>query len=70
MVLLKTIIPFGLKKGIIPKIDHCSLQYIFNQPNLNARQRRWMEFLCEYDFEVKYIQGKENVVPYALSRGR
>ena len=29
-----------------------------------------MEFLCEYDFEVKYIQGKENVVADALSHGR
>ena len=35
--------------------DHRSLQYIFTQSNLNARQRRWMEFICEYDFEVKYI---------------
>ena len=50
--------------------DHRSLQYIFTQPNLNARQRRWMEFLCEYDFEMKYIQGKENVVAEALSHRR
>lgn len=48
--------------------DHQSLQYIFTQPNLNARQRRWMEFLCEYDFDVHYIKGKENVVADALSR--
>ena len=27
-----------------------------------------MEFLCEYDFDVYYIKGKENVVVDALSR--
>ena len=27
-----------------------------------------MEFLCEYDFDVCYIKGKENVVTDALSR--
>ena len=27
-----------------------------------------MEFLCEYEFEIKYVQGKENVVVDALSR--
>jgi len=29
-----------------------------------------MEFLCEYDFEVRYIHDKENVVADALSRWR
>ena len=27
-----------------------------------------MEFLCEYDFEIKHIKGKENKVVDALSR--
>ena len=27
-----------------------------------------MEFLCEYDFDVHYIKGKENMVVDALSR--
>ena len=27
-----------------------------------------MEFLCEYDFDVHYIKGKENIVIDALSR--
>ena len=48
--------------------DHRSLQYIVTQQTLNARQRRWMEFLCEYDFDIHYIKGKENVVVYSLSR--
>lgn len=29
-----------------------------------------MDFLCEYDFKIKYVQGKENVVADALSRRR
>jgi hypothetical protein len=28
-----------------------------------------LEFLCEYDFEIKHIEGKENKVVDALSRG-
>ena len=32
------------------------------------RQRRWMEFLKDYDFTLHYHPGKENVVADALSR--
>ena len=32
------------------------------------RQRRWMEFLEDYDFTLHYHPGKENVVADALSR--
>ena len=42
------------------RIDHCGLKYLFDQPTLNARQARWLEFLCEFDFEIKHIKGKEN----------
>ena len=59
---------FLLGQNFELRTDHRSLQYIFIQPNLNARKHRWMEFLCEYNFEVKYIQGKENKVADALSR--
>jgi hypothetical protein len=41
---------------------------LFDQPTLNARQSRWLEFLCEYDFDIKHIKGKENKVVDALSR--
>jgi len=48
--------------------DHKSLKYIFSQKDLNMRQRRWMEFLKDYEFEMLYYPGKANVVADALSR--
>ena len=48
--------------------DHKSLKYIFTQRDLNVRQRRWMEFLEDYDFTLHYHIGKANVVADALSR--
>ena len=50
------------------RIDHDGLKYLVENPNLNARQRRWMELLCEYEFDIKHIKGKENKVADALSR--
>ncbi|GJZ64155.1 putative reverse transcriptase domain-containing protein [Tanacetum coccineum] len=35
---------------------------------LNMRQRRWLEFLSDYDCEIHYHLGKANVVADALSR--
>ncbi|GAU32901.1 hypothetical protein TSUD_393220 [Trifolium subterraneum] len=48
--------------------DHKSLKYLFDQKELNMRQRRWLEFLKYYDFELSYHPGKANVVADALSR--
>ena len=39
------------------RTDHCGLQHIFTQSDLNARQRHWLELLSEYDFEITYIKG-------------
>ncbi|WVZ75917.1 hypothetical protein U9M48_023935 [Paspalum notatum var. saurae] len=48
--------------------DHKSLKYIFTQPELNMRQRRWLELIKDYDLVVHYHPGKANVVADALSR--
>jgi hypothetical protein len=48
--------------------DHESLKYIFTQPDLNMRQRRWLELIKDYELEVQYHPGKANVVADMLSR--
>lgn len=49
-------------------IDHKSLKYIFQQKDLNLRQRKWMELLKDYDCTILYHLRKANVVVDALSR--
>ena len=44
------------------------MKYIFSQKELNLRQRRWLELIKDYDLEIQYHPGKENVVADALSR--
>src|SRR4051812_35528937 len=48
--------------------DHQSLQYIFTQPDLNLRQRHWIELIKDYDVGISFIPGKANVMGDALSR--
>ena len=48
--------------------DHKSLKYMFTQPNLNLRQRRWLELIKDYNLSVQYHLRKANVVADALSR--
>ncbi|EOY08454.1 DNA/RNA polymerases superfamily protein [Theobroma cacao] len=48
--------------------DHKSLKYIFQQRDLNLRQRRWMELLKDYDCTILYHPGKASVVADALGQ--
>ncbi|WVZ63289.1 hypothetical protein U9M48_012931 [Paspalum notatum var. saurae] len=41
--------------------DHKSLKYIFTQPELNMRQRRWLELIKDYDLEVHYHPARPTV---------
>ena len=38
--------------------DHKSLKYLFDQKELNMRQRRWLEFLKDYDFQLRLSSRK------------
>ena len=45
-------------------MDHKSLRYLIDQPNLNMRQCRWLDVMKDYDCEIIYHPGKAD----ALSR--
>jgi hypothetical protein len=48
-------------------LDHKSLKYTFTQPDLNLRQRWWLELMKDYDLGINYHPGKANMVADALS---
>ncbi|GKD81087.1 putative reverse transcriptase domain-containing protein, partial [Tanacetum coccineum] len=57
---------YGTKSVIYT--DRNSLQYIFDQKELNMHQMRWIELLSDYECEIRYHPGKASVVADALSR--
>ncbi|GJZ69333.1 reverse transcriptase domain-containing protein [Tanacetum coccineum] len=57
---------YGTKSVIYT--DHKCIQHIFDQKELNMRQRRWIELFSDYECEICYHPGKANVVADALSR--
>ena len=47
--------------------DNKSLKYLMDQPNLNMRQRRWLDVVKDYECEILYHPGKANMVADTLS---
>ncbi|THH27321.1 hypothetical protein EUX98_g6860 [Antrodiella citrinella] len=48
--------------------DHKGLTHFLAQRNLSGRQARWLEKISEFNFQVEYVPGVENVLADALSR--
>ena len=48
--------------------DHKSLKYLKGERKLNNRHAKWMEFLEQFPYVIKYKKGKSNVVVNALSK--
>jgi hypothetical protein len=65
---LKIWIHYVIGKRCEIYLDHKSLKYIFTQPNLNLRQRRWLELIKDYDLSINYHPDKASIVVDALSR--
>jgi len=49
-------------------IDHASIRYLMNKPNVNACIIRWLLLLQQFDLTIVDKPGKENVVADFLSR--
>lgn len=58
----------NLKFLVTIKVGKTPLIKKKKKKKLNMRQQRWMKFLKNYDFELKYTPSKVNVVVDALSR--
>ena len=50
------------------KTDHNNLRYLLTQKDLNERKQKWVSKIQSLEFDIEYVNGKNNVVADALSR--
>src|SRR6185437_15276647 len=58
----------GASEPVVIETDHRSLEYIQTQPHVSSMQVRWIEHLQQFNFVMRYREGKNNTVADALSR--
>jgi len=57
-----------VSKEFVIHTDHEALKYLKSQHKLDKRHAKWVEFLEQFPYIIKYNKGKSNVVVDALSR--
>ena len=57
-----------MPKEFVIHTDHESLKHLKGQGKLNKRHAKWLEFIEQFPYVIKYKEGKENIVADALSR--
>ena len=65
---LKTWEHYLVSKEFVIHSFHESLKYLKGQHKLNKRHAKWMEFLEQFPYVIKYKKGSTNIVADALSR--
>jgi hypothetical protein len=53
---LKMWINYLIGKKFELRKNHIGFKYLFGKQNLNVRKIRLLEFLTEYDFDIKHIE--------------
>ena len=51
----------------VVKTDHNSVGHFLTQKDLNERQEKWVRKIQNYDFDIEYVKGKNNIVADSLS---
>jgi hypothetical protein len=60
--------PYLIGRHFKVKTNHDSLKYFLEQRLSSEEQQKWVTKILDYDFEIIYKKGKQNVVADALSR--
>ena len=48
--------------------DCSAVKHLLNKKETTGRIQRWILLLAEYDFEIKHIKGKDNLMAVTLSK--
>lgn len=67
MRVLQTCKHYLIYKEYVIHSDHDSIKYLKGQHKLNKRHAKWIEYLEQFPYAIKYKKGK-NIVVDALSK--